>query len=202
MKDVLVDVLVDMPGLVEQFDNMRLCADSNRQDALRVELVQKCWEHDRQLLHWLGLIRKAINLSKQTPAQSSSEDLVTRVARIHGMSLFWTTGLVLYSILQMASGPHTELPQRANPMHHARMLAEALPALLEPSAGLYGQQSAALPLEVALQYMVAMKPATPENEALLGSLSTLKDDMIKGLTRRRQMPHQGASQGIEWYAEA
>ncbi|KAH6651042.1 hypothetical protein F5144DRAFT_589364 [Chaetomium tenue] len=53
-KDILVDVLVDMPQLVEEFDNMRLCADATKRAALQVELEQKCWEHDQQLLAWLA----------------------------------------------------------------------------------------------------------------------------------------------------
>ncbi|EAQ93566.1 predicted protein [Chaetomium globosum CBS 148.51] len=53
-KDILVDVLVDMPQLVEEFDNMRLCNDAAKRTGLQVELEQKCWEHDQQLLAWLA----------------------------------------------------------------------------------------------------------------------------------------------------
>jgi hypothetical protein len=186
LKDILVDILVDMPGLVEAFDNMRLCTEPSRQAALRLELVQKCWEHDRQLLTWSGLLCQVVNgnTSKQPCTTPRSEDLVTHVAQVHGMSLFWTTSFVLYSILWTASGLQADLPERTNPMHHVRHLIEAITILLQPTAGLYGQQSAALLLEVALQYTVAIGPSSSrENEALLETLKALKEDLGNGLTR-------------------
>ena len=188
MKDVLVDVLVDMPGLVQHFDTMQLCADTSRQDALRLELVEKCWDYYRQLLLWLTLVRQAVTLStgnNNPAAQHDSEDVVTRVAQAHGMTLFWTTSLVLYSILHMASAPSAvDLPGLADPAHHGRMLAEALPVLLQPSAGLYGQQSAALPLEVVLQYVRGMGSSVPAgSKVLLEKFRGLREDMAEGLKR-------------------
>ena len=178
-----MDVLVDMPGLVESFDTMRLCTDASRKAALRLELVQKCWQHDRELLSWLGLLSQIVNPNKDSCLESRSEDLVTHIAQVHGMSLFWTTSLVLYSILWMASGPEAELPQRADPMHHARNLAEAIAILLQPQAGLYGQQSATLLLDVARQYITAVSSLSPESEVLLETLKTLKMSWEDGLTR-------------------
>ena len=190
LKDILVDILVDMPGLVEAFDNMRLCTERSRQAALRLELIQKCWEHDRQLLAWSGLLCQVVNgnTGKKpcTKPRSEAEDLVTHVAQVHGMSLFWTTSLVLYSILWVASEPsEADLPERTNPMHHVRHLVEAITILLQPTAGLYGQQSAALPLEVALQYytMATGSSSPRENKALLETLKALKEDLGNGLTR-------------------
>ncbi|KAK4031328.1 Sterigmatocystin biosynthesis regulatory protein [Parachaetomium inaequale] len=183
LKDILVDILVDMPGLVEAFDDMKHCTEPSRQAALRLELVQKCWEQDRQLLTWSGLLFQGVNPGKQPCTEPRSEDFVTHVAQVHGMSLFWTTSLVLYSILRMASGPQADLPERADPMHHARHLIHAITILLQPKAGLYGQQSAALPLEVALQYTRALSSSSRENEALLNTLKALKDDLGNGLTR-------------------
>lgn len=70
------------------------------------------------------------------------------------MCFFWTTSLVLYTVLRMSCEPEVlrDLPDRTDPLYHARFVADALGILLEPRAGLYGQQSAALPLEIALEY--------------------------------------------------
>lgn len=187
LKDILVDVLVDIPGLVEDFDNMRLCTDASRQATLRLELIQKCWDCDRQLLAWLTLLRHLVSPGDHPgpgpPPGPLSEDLVIHVAQVHGMSLFWTTSLVLYSILQMASGPQANLPERTNPTYYARKLVEAITTLLNPKAGLYGQQSAALPLEIALQYTGVIGSSSGESEVLLEALKALKDDLGNGLTR-------------------
>ncbi|KAM7210273.1 hypothetical protein V8F06_014352 [Rhypophila decipiens] len=236
LKDVLVDVLVDMPGLVEEFDAMiqslrdleSHITSSAQQDAavisaatLRDGFLQKCWEGDRQLLDWS---QRVFQLPKQPPHTASGytnlhsqnrqrcdslrqeerplklgcqpppgdcttktskdgldnhgQDLVIQIAQVHGMSLYWTTALVLYTMMQAASNlclsfeprpikipvdssptrlaPGQEVPffvDRLNPLSHANKLVDALSILLQPSARLYGQRSAALPLEVALQYV-------------------------------------------------
>ncbi len=204
LKDVLVDVLVDMPGLVEAFDDMRLCPEPSRQAALRLKLVQKCWEHDRQLLAWFGLLSRGVNqgndhgVTGKQPclASRSEEDIVTHVAQVHGMCLFWTTSLVLYSILRAASGPQAALPHRTDPAHHARHLVEAISILPDPASGLYGPQSAALPLEVALQYIIAMSSSSCERETLLRTLKTLKDDLGNGLTLARMINTSATHQGM------
>lgn len=179
LKDVLVDVLVDMPGLVEQFDKMQLCPDASSQAALREDLTQKCWEHDRQLLNWLGVVSQL----GSPPGEPGSDDLrvVTEVAQVHGMSLFFTTGLVLYSILRTVSGSEADLPQRADPMHYARKLTEAIAILLQPSAGLYGLQSAVLPLEVALRYTEDMGLLSDAAGPLMERLRRLKGELKDGL---------------------
>ena len=196
-----MDVLVDMPGLVEDFDVMRLCADASRKADLRLELVQKCWLHDRELLSWLGLLSQIVNPNKDSCLESSSEDLVTHIAQVHGMSLFWATSLVLYSILWMASGPEAELPKRTDPMYHARNHAEAIAILLQPNAGLYGQQSAALLLDVARQYITAVSSLSPESEVLLETLKTLKTSWENGLTRMLNTSAAHQDIALE-YAEA
>ncbi|KAH6853476.1 hypothetical protein B0I37DRAFT_7917 [Chaetomium sp. MPI-CAGE-AT-0009] len=164
-----------MPQLVEEFDSMTLCTDADRRAALQVDLEQKCWEHDQQLLAWLGMLSQIALHTKQPCRKPRAEDLVIHIAQVHGMSLFWTTSFVLYSILQLVSGIQANLPPRTDPMRHARNLAASLAILLQPRAGLYGRQSAALPLEIALQYTMAASTTSPESGALLETLQQLKE---------------------------
>ena len=192
-----------MPQLVEDFDGMRLCADASERAVLQAELEKKCWEHDRQLLAWRGMLSRLIDASEQSSGEARAGDLVIHIAQVHGMSLYWTTSLVLYSILRSISGPQADLPARTDLMHHARNLTRALGILLQPSAGLYGQQSAALPLEIALEYTGARSTASPESEALFETLKQLKDDSINGPTRvfEADSAHRSTvsgEMGIEW----
>ncbi len=183
LKDVLVDVLVDMPGLIQEFDEMQLCTEPSNQAERRVKLIDKCWEHDRQLLNWSSLVFREVNPGTQPCTDPLSVDLVTRIAQVHGMSLFWTTSLILYSIFHMAAGPEEDLPDRMNPMSHALQLADAISILLQPTAGLYGQQSAALPLEVALQYtaLLGLRSPSAGHGSVLSMLRALKDNLGTGL---------------------
>ncbi|GAB1313194.1 hypothetical protein MFIFM68171_03404 [Madurella fahalii] len=179
-KDILVDILVDIPGLVEDFDNMQLCAEESKREGLRFELVHKCWELDRQLLTWLGLLSQIGANPNQHPClEPSWKDVVENVAQVHGMSLFWTASLVLYSILRMASGPQVDFPEHTDPTHHARKLVAAITILLQPGARLYGQQSAVLPLEIALQYTTVM-PSMSDSQTLLDTIKTLKHRLHTG----------------------
>lgn len=202
-KDILADVLVDMPQLVEDFDSMRLCDDASKRTVLQAELEKKCWEHDQQLQAWVGMLSRLIDASKQTSGEPRAEDLVIHIAQVHGMGLYWTTSLVLYTILRSISGPQADLPARTDPMHHARNLTTALGILLQPNAGLYGQQSAPLLLEIALEYTVARSTASPESEELFETLKQLKDDSVNGPTRvfKANSDHRGTVSGemkIEW----
>lgn len=210
-KDILVDALVDIPGLVEDFDNMQLCDEEGRQEHLRLELVRKCWAVDRQLQTWLGLLRRlGAKPGEQSCLDPSGKDLVTYVAQVQGMSWYWTASVVLYTILRLASSFPTTItcaraissasssaaasvtgtvaaaadqwPAHADPAEHARNLVAAVAILLQPSARLYGQHHAVLPLEIALQYATAMRPVSPDGEALLGTIMALKRRLQTKLT--------------------
>lgn len=80
--------------------------------------------------------------------------------------------------------------------HAARRLIEAITILLQPSAGLYGIQNAALPLEVALEYVTAVSPSSSGSKALLETLKSLKSESAGRLTRMRDassMPYRGSA---------
>jgi hypothetical protein len=68
-------------------------------------------------------------------------------------------------------------------MYHGRHLVEALAVLLQPSSGLYGIQSAALPLEVALEYVSAVSSSLSGTNALMETLKSLKGNLAGRLTR-------------------
>ena len=186
-----MDVLVDVPSLVEEFDAMRFCSDLTKREILRSKLVESCWYFDGKLMHWMDLV---LQIPKPTPETSGSagptslsdQDHVTHIAQVHGMCFFWTTSLVLYTVMRMSCEPETlrHLPDRTDPLHHARFLADALGILLESRAGLYGQQSAALPLEIALEYTgMAVNAGVSSNEngeGLLGIFRRLKEVLSEG----------------------
>ncbi len=177
LKDVLVDVLVDMPRLLEDLDSMQACKPANKQAELRQNLIQSCWNHDKRLMLWFRLVCGEENPGRHHSPITNEKDTVTRVAVIHGMSLFWTTCLILYSTLRTASGPEAELPDRTNPVHYVSQLAEAISILLQPRAGLYGKQSAVLLLELAIEYTMSINPLSYETDGLLKTFRSLKDGL-------------------------
>ncbi|KAK3997871.1 Sterigmatocystin biosynthesis regulatory protein [Cladorrhinum sp. PSN332] len=182
MKDMLVDVLVDMPGLVEDFDRFESCADPQTKEGLRLALVARCWELDRNLGAWFSMICAIVGPGDPPP--EFVPDLVRLVAQIHGMMVFWTSSMVLFTILHIASGPEAHnIPERMDPMFFALKLANAaLPILLQPRAGLYGQQSAVLPLEILLQFKKPLDRACASQankDILMESLEKLQGQLGK-----------------------
>lgn len=180
LKDILVDTLVDMPGLVQDFDEIKLCPDTNRQQVLRQQLEDRCWEYDRQLLGWLAKLQEILG-PLQRPPSGGPRDIVTHIAQVHGMSLFWTTSLVLYSILHAVSESDDSLPERTDPVKYARCLVDAISTLLQPSAGLYGTQSAVLLLEIALSFIPIINSMGNSIQPLLNTLTGLKHNWVNGL---------------------
>ena len=201
MKDILADVLVEMPGLLEDLDNM-LClpSESSAQTTSRRDLIRKCWEYDAQLLSWLGLLSNIAQPPEhhdpcpepENHSGESKSDLVTHVAQVHGMSLFWLTSMVLYSILRAVSGPEDVLTERTNPMHHARKLVEAIGILMRPESGLYGKQSAALQIEIAWRYATELGGSSGEGGDLLEALERLRGDLDRGLVATREGTKAGS----------
>jgi hypothetical protein len=51
-KDKLIDVLVEMPTLLEEFDVLQLCDDPDKQGFFRRRLIDSCWLCDTQLTEW------------------------------------------------------------------------------------------------------------------------------------------------------
>jgi hypothetical protein len=228
MKDILVDVLVELPGLVEDLDTMRSCVDQDERDILQRNLVARCWECDAQLMGWSEILlriiiprpgkgsdshsdsesgsgskpgpypdpgprpdprpnpspsttpckRAASSLESSTSGPPSadrarpSKDIVSYIAQVHGMGLFWIASLVLYTVLHAVTPPEqgeggNALPERRNTTNHARKLVDAIGILLQPEAGLYGRESAALMIDVALEYTALVDQGSSDGDQML-----------------------------------
>ncbi|KAL1840424.1 hypothetical protein VTJ49DRAFT_498 [Mycothermus thermophilus] len=151
LKDVLVDVLVDVPGLVERYDKFASCTDASNREALRREVLERCQRLDSGLSGWFDAVRAlAANTPPSDCLKCDEDQPVVHVARVVGMGLYYTTAMVLYSIFRIVDTSQESLPAHADPELYATKLADAIDILLKPWAGLYGRQSAALPLAVAL----------------------------------------------------
>lgn len=167
-----------MPGLVEDFDVFQACTNAAEREDLRLALIKRCWALDEQLRAWFGIICKLI--TPKDPPPEFVADLVLRIAQMHGMMAFWTISTVLFTILHIASGSEAHLlPARTDPTFFANKLAStALPILMQPKAGLYGHQSAVLPLEILFRFVTDLDRARSQrSEELFGVLGKLKDSL-------------------------
>lgn len=153
-KDVLIDIFVDVPGLLEDLDHLRSCKDGTEKEARRIRLINECWRIDAELNWWLD------NLS---PKQELEELLVRGlhnptaydVVAASIMSLCWTICILTYSTLRLAMGSKSglELPERTDPYLYCVKVAQIVDIFFHPAAGTFGIQSAPLPIGMSLVYL-------------------------------------------------
>lgn len=145
-----MDIFVETPGLLENSDQMQQCSDPDLKDILRADLIQKCWDLDEQLRSWrnkVGIEDSTYTLNK---AQTWSVDLL---AATHLLCVYWSTCILVYSILEFAFDPPTQLPAHVDARLACRRIAEAIPLLVNPLSGAFGTHLANFPVAVALKHL-------------------------------------------------
>ncbi|KAF4814178.1 hypothetical protein CGCSCA5_v007908 [Colletotrichum siamense] len=153
-KDALVDIFVDIPGILEDLDELRDCEPGTEKEAKRRRLVNECWRIDRELTRWLdkmGPTEELEDLERRGVDNPTMCDVV--ITSI--MTLFWTTSILAYSTLRLALGPKPdiELPERTNPRVFCTKIANIVDVFFHPNAGTFGISSAPLPIGMALVYL-------------------------------------------------
>lgn len=149
-KDILLDIFVEMPALLQDIDEMR--ANPFSHPTLQHELVHRCWHYESELSAWrtqAGIADPTYHLDVEL-APPPALDLI---AASHILCVYWSMCIIIYSTLHSLSEDETLLPKRANPRIYCRRIAEALSVLLHPQSGVYGMHLANFPAAVALVYL-------------------------------------------------
>ncbi|KAK3373063.1 hypothetical protein B0T24DRAFT_529285 [Lasiosphaeria ovina] len=196
LKDILVDVLIHMPGLLEEFDRMRLGQDENKKTRRRQRLLTRCNIYQRDLQEWKSIVCAAgeMDVSCLGRAEATQEN----VAIVQGLALYWTTCILLYTTQRLASGPEALLPAHTDPGIYIRKILDTVPLLLSPKAGLYGQHAAILPLAVAVQYTLALESSIGDlQERLMAVLEQPSCALIRSF-----LVGNGMSSSENWDLEA
>ncbi|TQN66211.1 putative transcriptional regulatory protein, partial [Colletotrichum shisoi] len=155
-KDVLVDIFVDVPGLLEDLDRLRSCQDDAVKERRRSRLVKECWRLDGELQWWLSNLSPEKEL-QELMARGLDNPAACDVVVASVMALCWTVSLLTYSTLRLALGAKAkaglELPERTDPLVYCVKIADIVDVFFHPSAGTFGIQSAPLPIGMALMYL-------------------------------------------------
>ncbi|UKZ82882.1 hypothetical protein TrVFT333_010682 [Trichoderma virens FT-333] len=152
--DSLVDILVDIPIVLEKWDDLQGETNPGEKQKLQEALLQTCWKYDRDLLAWFtsfGPVKVAEDFDYN--AQISTKD----IARAHTLNLYWTTCLILYNVMCRAAVSQTELPARIDPLICCRHIARSLPIFLKKSSGWWGLSVALFPMGMALRFLATKK---------------------------------------------
>ncbi|KAG5290110.1 GAL4-like Zn(II)2Cys6 (or C6 zinc) binuclear cluster DNA-binding domain protein [Histoplasma ohiense] len=152
-KDLLIDILVEIPTFLEKMDIMRACLDQEIQEFQRRDLLQSCWELEKELVSWrieVGITDPTYSLD----AEHSTFSL-DYLAACHIMCLYWAICIILYSSLRILSCPQVILPPQTDPRIYCGRIAKAMPLLLHPQSGAYGVHLASFPVAISLMYLNA-----------------------------------------------
>ncbi|EGY23391.1 C6 zinc finger domain-containing protein [Verticillium dahliae VdLs.17] len=177
-KDLLLDIFVDIPGLLEDLDALALCDDAASRPLLYARLVADCWRTDERLVSWFEEQSPRAHLEaikEREYKEPTPEDTAVAMS----MSLYWTACLLTYStlILVLTSNPTspldvTTLPERMSLNSYCAAIADILEIFFQPSSGIFSVQLVPLPLGIALSYLAStLKPGMPPPPKLKKLLS-------------------------------
>ncbi|KAJ6439226.1 dnaK protein [Purpureocillium lavendulum] len=115
IKDLLVDILDDIPGLLQQLDKVQGLQYGAKRDELLQKLHLRCREIEVTLNAWKRRVGNDLQRFDYTTTSLpiAPPDSDVEFALLHLTSLYWVACLLLYSTLGFASrqgSPYT--PQR------------------------------------------------------------------------------------------
>jgi len=181
-KDALLDVFIDVPGLLENLDALRRTEDvaSPSQHDQRVAMLRECWRLDRELLRWFDTYGPESQIEALRERAFRNENpVLSDVVTAHIMGIYWAVCILVYgtlrSVLALRHGAldETALPKRTELRQYCRHIADIAEVLLHPSTGVFGLHSAPLPVGAALRCLKTLEQlrpgeaAPPEKQRLL-----------------------------------
>ncbi len=152
-KDLLIDILAEMPGLFEDMDRMREMDDEDEsRELLEADLRKRCRRCDIELVTWnkdWNFEDKFMTIAKRLKDNLSAEDL----AIVYLTSIAWATALLLYSTMRDLGADLERLGPRAKLFPYIHKISHCTRYFLHPSTGKLGKEMASFPLGLAMQFL-------------------------------------------------
>ncbi|KAF4990851.1 hypothetical protein FGRMN_8232 [Fusarium graminum] len=161
----LIDILVEVPGLLEDLDTFRKASSLAEARELHTRLLVKCYDCESSLMAWKMEIGDVITIYDYTlvgellPLPRNDEDL----AVVYLSCYYWMTCLLVHSTIGFCEleSPDTEVrgslldcPNQQVATSYAYRIAHAIHLLFQPPAGDYSSVAAFFLLGNALRYLL------------------------------------------------
>ncbi|RFN54369.1 hypothetical protein FIE12Z_1496 [Fusarium flagelliforme] len=158
----LVDILVEVPGLLEDLDVLRQASNPTEIERLYNSLMEKCRTCEMALSSWetaVGPILKTydyIIIGETLPIPRNDDDL----AMIYLSCYYWMTWLLVLStkgFTELETSPTLTLmscPSQILARSYAYRIAHAMHLLFQPPAGDYTAVAVFFPLGNAIRYLI------------------------------------------------
>jgi hypothetical protein len=166
-RDHIIDILVDVPSLLEGIDNLEKCTESGERHILKTHLLSQYRKIDECLIKWntnFGAIRKRFQLATDIPRSLT----VSELGAAHVMTLYWTTCLCVYGLVGSILCPDEPLQGQKDLLETCRLTIQTVPIFCHPSVGIFRVQVASTPMGTAMLTLASLPPeALAEERALL-----------------------------------
>ena len=185
-KDVLLDILIEFPGLIEQFDIMETCNDPEAKAQLSQQINEWCWKYDAELQDWvttIGALPVAFAESQLTKDRIDCEAPSTEdFALAHLGTLYWTACALLYDALHLTAIDRETLPERLDPRLYVHKVARILPYFQVPSVGEFYLSIVTTPITMCLHVLYDIEPVdqpSEERHMLMRALSRGRGSQVE-----------------------
>lgn len=181
--DLLVDILVEIPGLTESMDRLQL-----RSNFLGVTerfprcFVQKCRQVSDDLRDWYATTGSTIeSLVTEDMARGDTASLVKHIGSAREILVYWSCVLLyseIHDAIVASEGPEQEdsppanSPQTEENMVICQKAVKIINLLLSPEMGWLGINLAAFPMAVISTYNIRRPVFTMEGSVLSEMLET------------------------------
>ncbi|KAI1322411.1 hypothetical protein F5Y16DRAFT_404513 [Xylariaceae sp. FL0255] len=178
-KDQLIDVLVELPGILEDIETLETLSNQPEKQLLFHDLEERSWWCDSQLLSWstscgedvVTFIEKIIAVPNLEDVSVASAPLSIDLAKAHLGMIYWTTYNMVSQILSWvrAANPSKEktalLPPRLDAHMYSRKVALLIPYFKNPGVGSYLVSFIGFPVTVAASFLLRQSSAETSSEA-------------------------------------
>ena len=167
-KDQLLDVMVELPGLLEDVHDPDRMPNVPEQRTFYLQrLEDRCWLYDSQLQTWSstsGLATMAftdanINIEHDEHSRPSIEDFA--IAHL-GLLYLTTCCMLYYTMGHINEKRQLELPHRVDPMQYCRKIVMLIPYFQVPGMGACFMNMVCFPAAVATRFLLSAENSDEE----------------------------------------
>jgi hypothetical protein len=169
----VLDVLIDVPGILEGIDKMQLIKDPKLQEAARSALIERYRDIDARLIQFN---EEYGNASLQyTPTTEIPEKVTAaELSAAHIMTIFWTTCIIAHSLVGRPLRLEEPLKGQMDLPETVRNIVHAVPLFCHPTTGVFRIQIATPPIGAVMLILASMPPdAMPKERKLMEGLLAL-----------------------------
>src|SRR3569833_2548936 len=151
-KDHLIDILADVPGLLQDVDRLQDCDDEKKARELKDDLELRCRLLGVVLNAWHKI--HAPNEQYRILVHGGKEPhTADDLAVVYVMSLAWAAAILLHGVLRTLGVHPDRLTKQSHTRFCLREIAKCTRCFLHPSMGAFGKEMAVFPLGLALQFL-------------------------------------------------